>query len=58
MEEYLGGIKMLTYIKIKFQLAKLKYYTRKETKAFHKGEYDKAVKYGKLVGYEFDKLFG
>lgn len=49
---------MLTYIKIKFQLAKLKYYTRKETKAFHKGEYDKAVKYGKIVGAEFDRLFG
>ena len=49
---------MLTVIKIKFQLAKLKYYTRKETKAFHKGEYDKAVKYGKIVGSEFDKLFG
>lgn len=56
--EYLGGINMLTVIKIKFQLAKLKYYTRKETKAFHKGEYDKAVKYGKIVGSEFDKLFG
>ena len=49
---------MLTVIKIKFQLAKLKYYTRKETKAFHKGKYDKAVKYGKIVGSEFDKLFG
>ena len=49
---------MLTYIKIKFQLAKLKYYSRKETKAFHKGEYDKAVQYGKKVGYEFDRLFG
>lgn len=49
---------MLTFIKLKFQLAKLKYYTRKETKAFHKGEYDKAIKFGKLVGKEFDKLFG
>lgn len=49
---------MLNYIKLKFQLAKLKYYTRKETKAFHKGEYDKAIKFGKLVGKEFDKLFG
>ena len=49
---------MLTTIKIKFQLAKLKYYARKETKMFHKGEYDKAVKYGKLVGREFDRLFG
>lgn len=58
MEEYLGGINMLTVIKIKFQLAKLKYYTRKETKAFHEGKYDKAVKYGKIVGSEFDKLFG
>lgn len=58
MEEYLGGINMLTVLKIKFQLAKLKYYTRKETKAFHKGEYDKAVKYGKIVGAEFDRLFG
>ena len=58
MEEYLGGINMLTVIKIKFQLAKLKYYARKENKAFHKGEYDKAVKYGKIVGAEFDKLFG
>lgn len=49
---------MLTYIKIKFQLAKLKYYTRKETKAFHEGKYDKAIKYGRIVGSEFDKLFG
>ena len=49
---------MLTFIKLKFQLAKLKYYARKETKAFHKGEYDKAIKFGKLVGKEFDKLFG
>ena len=58
MEEYLGGVNMLTYIKMKFQLAKLKYYTRKETKAFHEGKYDKAVKYGKIVGNEVDKLFG
>ena len=49
---------MLTTIKIKLQLAKLKYYSRKETKAFHKGEYDKAVKFGKLVSAEFDRLFG
>ena len=49
---------MLTAIKIKFQLAKLKYYTRKETKAFHKGNYEEAIKFGKLVGKEFDKIFG
>lgn len=49
---------MLTVIKIKFQLMKLKYYSRKETKAFHEGKYDKAIKYGKLVSSEFDKLFG
>lgn len=49
---------MLTYIKIKFQLLKLKYYLNKETKAFHEGNYDKAIKYGKLVGVEFDRLFG
>ena len=49
---------MLTTIKIKFQLAKLKYYTRKETKAFHDGKYDKAIKFGKKVSLEFDRLFG
>lgn len=48
---------MLTYIKIKFQLFKLKHYLNKETKAFHKGEYEEAIKYGKLVSLEFDRLF-
>ena len=49
---------MLTAIVIKLKLAKLKYYTRKETKAFHEGNYQEAIKFGKLVGKEFDKLFG
>ena len=49
---------MLTTIKIKIQLAKLKYYVKKETKAFHEGDYEKAIKFGKLVSGEFDKLFG
>ena len=49
---------MLTAIKLKIQLAKLKYYTRKETRAFHEGDYEKAIKFGKLVSGEFDKLFG
>ena len=58
MRENKEEINMLTVIKIKFQLMKLKYYSRKETKAFHEGKYDKAIKYGKLVSSEFDKLFG
>ena len=49
---------MLTTIKIKLQLAKLKYYSRKETKAFYEGEYEKALKFGNLVSKEFDKIFG
>ena len=49
---------MLTTIVLKFKLAKLKYYTRKETKAFYEGRYDDAIKFGKLVGKEFDKIFG
>ena len=49
---------MLNVIRVKFQLAKLKYYTKKETKAFLDGEYDKAIKYGKKFGLEFDTLFG
>lgn len=49
---------MLIRFIIMVKLAKLKYYSRKETKAFHKGEYEKAIKYGKLVDVEFDKLFG
>ena len=49
---------MLNTIKIKFKLAKLKYYSRKETKAFHEGKYDEAIKFGKLVSKEFDKIFG
>ena len=49
---------MLTTIKLKFKLAKLKYYTRKETKAFHEGNYEKAIKFGKLVSKEFDEIFG
>ena len=43
---------------MKFKLAKLNYYSRKETKAFCKREYDKAAKYGKMVDIEFDKIFG
>ena len=40
---------MLTTIKLKIQLAKLNYYTKKETTAFHEGNYEKAIKFGKLV---------
>lgn len=49
---------MLTTIKLKFQLAKLKYFSRKETKAIHDRKYDEAAKYGKLVDKEFNKIFG
>ncbi|MBO5319077.1 MAG: hypothetical protein J6B01_04625 [Ruminococcus sp.] len=49
---------MLTYIVLKLKLAKLKYYARKETKAFRKRDFEKAIKYGKLVSVEFDKIFG
>ena len=49
---------MLTTIILKFKVAKLKYYSRKETKAFHEGEYEKAVKFGKLVDKEFNRIFG
>lgn len=49
---------MLTTIILKLKLTKLKYYSRKETKAFHEGDFNKAVKYGKLVSVEFDKIFG
>lgn len=49
---------MLTTIVMKIRLAKMKYFTRRERKAIEKKDFNKAVKYGKLVGREFDKLFG
>lgn len=56
--EFEEEIIMLTYIVLKLKLAKLKYYARKETKAFRKRDFEKAIKYGKLVSVEFDKIFG
>lgn len=48
---------MLKTIVIKIRLAKMKYFTRKETKAIRKKDFNKAVKFGKLVDKEFNKIF-
>lgn len=49
---------MLKAMIIKLKLVKLKHYSRKENKAFHEGNYEEAIKFGKIVSNEFDKLFG